>query len=189
MLGKQTTESWTAEGTREDLLRCFEDFGPCITALLKQAGNVRLWQLRDQDPLPTYVKGRTILVGDAAHAMTPHQGQGATQSIEDAEAFTLFNTPLNVNHESAPEILSKIDTVRRTRASKIQNITRESRARKSAEDLYRHNLYAWTYPGVWECLVRLEEGMEMIDVSSVDRGRLEECALDMLGMTNVPRVR
>lgn len=37
------------------------------------------------------MKGRAIIIGDAAHAMLPHQGQGAGQSIEDAEALgTLF---------------------------------------------------------------------------------------------------
>lgn len=34
MLGNATTESWTADGDRKDLLRCFEDFGPYIRSFL-----------------------------------------------------------------------------------------------------------------------------------------------------------
>ncbi|KUJ64194.1 monooxygenase [Streptomyces albus subsp. albus] len=35
-------------------------------------------------PLPAYHRGRTVLLGDAAHAMPPNLGQGGNQAIEDA---------------------------------------------------------------------------------------------------------
>jgi hypothetical protein len=39
-------------------------------------------------PLPSYVAGRVVLLGGAAHAMTPALGQGACQAVEDAVVLT-----------------------------------------------------------------------------------------------------
>jgi len=38
---------------------------------------------------PFWGRGRVLLLGDAAHAMTPNQGQGAAMAIEDAVAVAL----------------------------------------------------------------------------------------------------
>ena len=40
--------------------------------------------LVDRDPLPTWGTGVVTLIGDAAHPMLPHTGQGAAQAIVDA---------------------------------------------------------------------------------------------------------
>ena len=42
------------------------------------------WGLFHRPPLGRWTKGRVTLLGDAAHALVPHHGQGANQSIEDA---------------------------------------------------------------------------------------------------------
>jgi len=41
-------------------------------------------------PLSTFTRGQVVLVGDAAHAMTPNLGQGAAQGIEDAVTLALL---------------------------------------------------------------------------------------------------
>ncbi|KUF06357.1 FAD-dependent monooxygenase [Leucobacter sp. G161] len=41
-------------------------------------------------PLDSFVRGRTVLLGDAAHAMIPNLGQGAGQGIEDAATLALL---------------------------------------------------------------------------------------------------
>ena len=40
--------------------------------------------LLDVAHLPRWWRGRVVLIGDGAHAMSPHSGQGASVALEDA---------------------------------------------------------------------------------------------------------
>ncbi|KAL3495040.1 hypothetical protein BJX62DRAFT_246391 [Aspergillus germanicus] len=160
-LKEATTESWSATGDRDELVALFADFPPWVLQSLEIAENTKLWQLRDQDPLSAYTRGRTVLIGDAAHAMTPHQGQGGTQAVEDAEGFRLF-LGAHVNRDNVPDILRDFDRVRRPRASQIQNNTRKAAKKRTAEEVYSFAKYNWTYPGIREGLRRLNAGEELI---------------------------
>jgi 2-polyprenyl-6-methoxyphenol hydroxylase-like FAD-dependent oxidoreductase len=79
-----------AEGTRfpdeaAEVRRVFGRWHEPIPALLAATSTVLRHDLRHlAKPLPTYVRGSVVLLGDAAHAMTPNLGQGAAQAIEDA---------------------------------------------------------------------------------------------------------
>src|SRR5690606_34013531 len=44
----------------------------------------RNYPVYDIPPLPAWHRGRVVLMGDAAHAVGPHAGQGASMAIEDA---------------------------------------------------------------------------------------------------------
>jgi salicylate hydroxylase len=90
-----------------------------------------------QDPLSTWYKGRTILIGDAAHSMLPLQGQGASQSIEDAEALGHFfrditaaggesNGQSAISTEDVERRLAEVFEARFERASLIQQYSRQA---------------------------------------------------------------
>ena len=57
------------------------------------------------DPLPAYHRGRVAILGDAAHAMTPHLGQGACQAIEDAVVLASVADPGPSRNGSGPGCL------------------------------------------------------------------------------------
>ncbi|KEF42246.1 MAG: hypothetical protein ER33_06910 [Cyanobium sp. CACIAM 14] len=62
-----------------------EDAATIIAATPPQ-GVVANWSY-DIDPLPTMARGRVVLIGDAAHAMSSSQARGMTAGLEDAVAL------------------------------------------------------------------------------------------------------
>lgn len=74
-------------------------------------------------PLTSFVKGRTVLLGDAAHAMTPDLGQGAGQAIEDAATLALLLRGKRSDNE-IDSALREYDHVRRKRSQGIASRSR-----------------------------------------------------------------
>ncbi|MCB5179872.1 FAD-dependent monooxygenase [Streptomyces antimicrobicus] len=66
-------------------------------------------------PLPRFVSGRVALLGDAAHAMTPHLGQGACQALEDAVTLAA-ELAAGPGPEAA---LARYDALRRPRTQAV----------------------------------------------------------------------
>ena len=117
-------ESWSAPGDPEVLRREFDGWDPRIGNVLKQVDRTFRWALYDREPLPTWTRGRLTLLGDAAHPMLPHLGQGANQSIEDGMALAtilaLTDTP------AVPASLLAYERLRRERVAEVQRGAREN---------------------------------------------------------------
>ena len=63
-----------------------------IDALVASIGPIMRTAIYDVPSLPTWHVGRAMLVGDAAHAMSPAGGQGASLALEDAMVVSEYLT-------------------------------------------------------------------------------------------------
>ncbi|WP_230858658.1 FAD-dependent oxidoreductase [Actinoplanes aureus] len=73
------------------------------------------WNTRDLRRVRHWRGDRVVLVGDAAHAVAPSSGQGASMALEDAVVlgYSLLE------HRALPEALAAYETVRRPRVEKV----------------------------------------------------------------------
>ncbi|MFD2081194.1 2-polyprenyl-6-methoxyphenol hydroxylase [Actinopolymorpha cephalotaxi] len=111
---------------------------PPIPALLAATppGRILHHDITDLDPLPTYVRGRIALLGDAAHAMTPDLGQGACQAVEDAVVLA-GRLATSAGLEAA---LAGYDHDRRPRTQQIARAARLSSRRNQRHGRMTHTL-------------------------------------------------
>ncbi|MER9481799.1 FAD-dependent monooxygenase [Mesorhizobium sp. M0494] len=74
-----------------------------------------IWtDILDLDPIPSFTRGNAVLLGDAAHAVTPDLGQGAGLAMEDAAVLTALFGRL-----PADEALREYDKRRLDRARRV----------------------------------------------------------------------
>jgi salicylate hydroxylase len=127
---EQMKESWSTPGDRAALAQEFAGWDPMVEAIIAQVTTTFRWGLYDREPLSTWSRGRLTLLGDAAHPMLPHAGQGANQAIEDAVALAAVLS--RADRASAPRALLMYESLRRERCGRIQRSARVNGARYDA---------------------------------------------------------
>lgn len=127
----ETVESWSAIGDRDQLADSFAGWDPQIGKLLDKVETCFWWGLFDRRPLRTWCNGRLTLLGDAAHPMLPHLGQGANQAIEDGVALAVLLQGRSA--AEAPAALRAYEALRRPRASMVQSESRKNGMRYDSQ--------------------------------------------------------
>ncbi len=131
---EEMKESWSAPGDPNVLRAEFEGWDPRIEAVLSEVDHTFRWALYDREPLPTWTNGRLTLLGDAAHPMLPHLGQGANQAMEDGMALAIILA--NVEKASAPAALLAYEKLRRERVAEIVLGARQNGLRVDSMSAY-----------------------------------------------------
>jgi 2-polyprenyl-6-methoxyphenol hydroxylase-like FAD-dependent oxidoreductase len=121
---QEMKESWSAPGDPDVLRHEFEGWDPRIGTLLSQVQKTFRWALYDRETLPAWTNGRLTLLGDAAHPMLPHLGQGANQSIEDGMALATILA--DVDRANVPAALLAYEGLRRARVAAVQRGARQN---------------------------------------------------------------
>ncbi|KAJ3805581.1 hypothetical protein F5876DRAFT_69665 [Lentinula aff. lateritia] len=115
--------------TTEEMLDAFSGWEPEAIQLLSTIENPSCWPIQDLHPLKTYTTRRILLLGDAAHAMTPHLGAGAGQAIEDGFVlgylFSKVVQPSYPDPQSLLHIIKIYDKLRRPFANHLQKNSRK----------------------------------------------------------------
>ncbi len=90
------------------------------------------WGLFDHEPLTNWSRGAITLLGDAAHTMLPHQGQGVSQAIEDSMALATFLAAAD-GVSDIPEAFRRYTAVRMQRTAILQHGSRRAGAMFDAQ--------------------------------------------------------
>lgn len=113
-----------APADRGEVLARLDGWNPALRELVESGGPVFRYDIYDIEPLDSWVQGRVVLLGDAAHPMLPYLGQGAAQAIEDGEYLGRCLGEAGVD---IAEGLERYERARRPRATAVQTLSRENR--------------------------------------------------------------
>lgn len=109
-------ESWTQQGTVEELSADFKRWHPDVHAIIHAMSSPFKWGLFGRLSLPAWTKGLVSLLGDACHPTLPFLAQGAAMAIEDGFILARCFEASACDVETA---LTRYEIARRERTSQI----------------------------------------------------------------------
>ncbi|MFF8977781.1 FAD-dependent oxidoreductase [Streptomyces cellulosae] len=115
--------TWAPQVTKEDLLDTVEGFDERLVNITRDLDmdTVNIRAVYDIDPVDTWHSDAVVLVGDAAHSMLHHQGQGANSAIEDGGVLADALREAG----SVKEALALYQATRKPVTDELQRISRQ----------------------------------------------------------------
>ncbi|KAK7058580.1 hypothetical protein VNI00_002216 [Paramarasmius palmivorus] len=111
---------WVDSVSKEEVKNTFSECGPDTKILIDHLNMPNKWSIHAcMPPLTSYVRGKVVLVGDAAHGMLPFLGAGAGQGIEDVVLLTELLAHAQTRKDNIKDVLAVYDIVRPPRANYV----------------------------------------------------------------------
>ncbi|MHC5905826.1 FAD-dependent oxidoreductase [Streptomyces sp. S6] len=132
-----------SEEWRERLLRRHSGDQKHVLDIIRSThGTIDRWPIYDLPSLDRWHKGRVCLIGDAAHASSPHVGQGASMAMEDAVVLAkcLRDIP------DVPQAFAAFEGLRRARVDKIVKEARRTGSQKAPTNTLTRGLRDMVLP-------------------------------------------
>jgi 2-polyprenyl-6-methoxyphenol hydroxylase-like FAD-dependent oxidoreductase len=117
--------AWRAmseEAIKQHLQNFHRGWHDPIPRILEAAENIVVTDTLDVATLPVWSRGRALLIGDAAHATSPHAGQGASLALEDAMRLG----KLMSREQELALTFQNFEAERRPRAEKVVALARRN---------------------------------------------------------------
>lgn len=126
--------TWTPAVTKEDMIAAVAGFDERIvnTARDMDWDKVTVRAVYDIDPVDTWHSDSVVLLGDSAHSMCHHQGQGANSAILDAGALA----DALRDAASVPEALAAYQAARKPVTDELQRISRQGWSEDELNDVF-----------------------------------------------------
>lgn len=126
--------TWNPRVTREDLLKTVEGFDERLVAITRglDLDTVNVRGVYDIDPVDTWHSDSVVLLGDAAHSMLHHQGQGANSAIEDGGALA----DALRQADSVKEALALYQATRKPVTDTLQQVSRQGWSEDEIDEVF-----------------------------------------------------
>ncbi|MBH0120968.1 FAD-dependent monooxygenase [Rhodococcus sp. CX] len=126
--------NWAPQVSKEDMLATVDGFDERIVAITAglDMDKVNVRGVYDIDPVETWHSDSVVLVGDAAHSMLHHQGQGANSAILDAGVLTDALRDAG----SVKEALARYQAERKPVTDELQRISRQGWTEDEVSDVF-----------------------------------------------------
>ncbi|REE75661.1 salicylate hydroxylase [Rhodococcus wratislaviensis] len=126
--------TWAPQITKDDIVATVEGFDERIVNIARglDLDTVSIRAVYDIDPVERWHSDSVVLVGDAAHSMLHHQGQGANSAILDAGALA----DALQEADSVKDALALYQATRKPVTDELQRISRQGWTEDEVDDVF-----------------------------------------------------